>query len=473
MSAPTLHPVYTGVARSRLERLKVGRKYGKYDFERFGHLTGSRHYLENGSIGDMKVTCSFLFTKSRWGVLTPAQNPGGVVYLDLGFIDPPGCRLKGATVLLTLDEEDEDLQRHYAADKPPPKPRVPVQIVEYGPQQLHGQISEALKMTTNSFVPNINVGAFGGFGGVGRESKKQELKKSQWKFSSQALPNHLGKPTTLRWDLNENKIDRQSDHSNTFHTAFAFEHDGQPFFMQVEVSGHLESTTSHLRHKVRQKFKRFKFPAEPRNAITMVNFGGRNNAYKTPLDEEVERIPLDMVLQNMKPVPRVPATQTGARPLYQAIAEETVVDEEEASEGLEYQNGQPYCTNLLTGAETAELRSEAMSVISLGQSSVGPTPQTFNTAPPLQSNFNRHSSMGNSNHESQLSATSQFDPVSPAVQEQDTETQQNVASRSKIRYKEVEKFLQEVDLPLVIQFIILWILSFKIKSPPMKSQNSH
>lgn len=470
MSGSTPHPIYSGVALSRRERFKLGRKYGKYDFGRFDQVRGSSYYLGKGSVGDMEVACNFLFTKSRWGVLTPDKNPGGVVYLDLDFTEPPDCRLKGATVQLTLDDEDEDLRRHFASGKPPPRPQVPVQITEHGPQQLHGETVRVMKTTRKAFIPEINTGAFGGIGGVGRESQQQEFIRSNWRLSSQPLPNHFGRPTTMRWDINENQLERQSDHPNTFHTAFAFEHDGQPFFMQVEVGGHLESTTSDLKHQVKRRFRRFRFPAEPRAATTMVNFGGRENAYKTPLDELARSIPDQMVRANMRQVPRVRRARTGQEPLYQVSAEteETSIDEV-AGDAEDELIGQSYITNQLTAPEAEELRAGAMAVLSLGQPPARNLFQPERTRPPLRSGGVDLPDARNDTEEGPPASTP-TDADGSAELESDATARQDDTTSPPASAEQMERLLQEAKLPLVLQLIILWLMSLGAKRPQLEQR---
>ncbi|KAK8079655.1 hypothetical protein PG997_007473 [Apiospora hydei] len=285
---------------------RIGTSYSYLDIDPTRRSRLGIYFLWKGIVGDIEVACHFLFTKSKWG--------------------PAGCRPKGATVQFTLDDEEGDLWRHFVAGKP----QVPVQITEHAPQQLNGETVRVMKTTRNAFVPEINAGGFGVLRGVGRESLRQEFVRSNWRLSSQPLRNHRGWPTTMRWYINENQLERQPHHPNTFYTAFAFEHDGQPFFMQVEVSGHLESTSSNLKHKVKRRFKRFRFPAEPQTATAVVNFCGRDNAYKAPLDELARSIPDQMVMANMKQVPRVPRVQTGPKPLYQISAEteEATIEDE-------------------------------------------------------------------------------------------------------------------------------------------------
>ncbi|KAK8106460.1 hypothetical protein PG999_009819 [Apiospora kogelbergensis] len=473
MPATIAHPVYSGTALSLTERLRLGRKYGRYDFGRFDQLTGSSYYLGKGSIGEMEVACNFLFTKSRWGVLSEARNPGGIVYLDLVFTEPPDCRLKGASVKLTLDEDDEDLRRHFAAGKPPPRPRVPVHITEHGPQKLRGEDQEAMHATKSSFVPQVNAGSFGGFGGVGRETQQQQVKRSNWRFSSQAVPNRKNRATTLQWDLNENELDRQPSHSNRFHTGFAFEHDGQPFFMQVEVSGHLESTTSDLKHKVRRRFKRFKFPAEPQSATTLVNFGGRNNAYKDPLDQERDSLQWRMVEANMSTVPLVSGMQHGNKRLYQASAEmEEVTMEEETEDVSVGQIEQPYTTNLLTATETAQLRADAMSVLSLGQSSTTTILQSAETrqAAAQSSRSDMPEARDDHNAESVQTRTDDSSETLTANDCDSTATEQDDGTKPPVDSAQLQRLLQEANLPPLLQLIILWLMSLGMKRPQLEKE---
>ncbi|KAI0545682.1 hypothetical protein F4679DRAFT_599285 [Xylaria curta] len=118
-------------------------------------------------------------------------------------------------------------------------------------------------------------------------------------------PNNAGsecRPTTLRWDLCESDLDQQPKHANTFHTSFAFEHDGQPFFIRLAVSGVLENAASNLLYKTKNKFKKFESPGVPETITTLINFGGRDNGYTQPLDELAHKIPSEMVDANTRPV---------------------------------------------------------------------------------------------------------------------------------------------------------------------------
>lgn len=88
------------------------RRYGKYDFERFDNVAAQQASIGAATIGGkVNVDCRFLFSKSQWGVLHPAENPAGIIYLDLTFNQPSDHRLKSATVIVTLDEDDPALKR--------------------------------------------------------------------------------------------------------------------------------------------------------------------------------------------------------------------------------------------------------------------------------------------------------------------------------------------------------------------------
>ncbi|KAI0889021.1 uncharacterized protein GGS22DRAFT_66170 [Annulohypoxylon maeteangense] len=456
------HPIYSGVALPWQERFQLGRRYGKYDFGRFERLEGSNHYLGKGKIGDVDVACRFRFRESRWGVLTPDKNPGGVVYLDLTFTEPQECRLRGATILLTLDEKDEDLRRHFSAENPSTNVKVPVQITKHGPQILHGQLDEALKIEKNSFTPWIDAGGFAGAGGIGRNSEKRYIQRSQWKFSSQPIPNRFQKATTLRWDLVESELDRQPRHDNTFHTAFAFEHDGQPFFMQVEVAGCLEGIASHIRQKAKQKFKRFKFGIEPQSATTLVNFGGRNNPYQDPLDELAQKIPEDMMERNRKPVAQIQGNQPVSGPDYE------IVDEGDSSQtgqedDLHVQSPPPQRIENSHSVALEEIQGEALALLSLDRPSIGEYRLDRTTEILLPVDHQQRQSC-----DGRLSAPDiqpgQSTASSTIVdQEQDEGTRRITLIEPNANHEEVRRLLSEAALPTVLQLMILWLLAVGMK----------
>ncbi|KAI1174742.1 hypothetical protein F4777DRAFT_588991 [Nemania sp. FL0916] len=278
------------------------RKFGRYNFNRFDHLVSQYASLGAASLGKIHVDCKFLFKKSKWGTLE-GRDPAGIVYLDLAFSQPIDCRLKSATVQVTLDDDDEHLVRQF----PSQGSRPPVQIVKYGPRHMTGEPQYEQVITHNRFVPSVEVGPFGGAGGVGRESSKHTVRECRWMFESHLKTggrkrgNNNWAYKVLQWQITENELETKSLRSNTVHTAFSFVHGGQPFFMRVEVSGRLESRTSDLGHQIRHKMRKLKFPAHPHSAsyaTTLINFNGRNK-FTTPLDGLVQGLELAMEHDNM------------------------------------------------------------------------------------------------------------------------------------------------------------------------------
>ncbi|KAI0415978.1 hypothetical protein F5X98DRAFT_202291 [Xylaria grammica] len=278
------------------------RKFGRYDFNRFDHLVSQHASLGAATLGKIHVDCKFLFKKSKWGTLE-GRDSAGIIYLDLAFSQPSDCRLKSATVQVTLDDDDEHLVREF----PSHGPRTPVQIVKYGPRHMTGEPQYERIATHNRFIPSVEVGPFGGAGGVGRESAKVTVRECRWMFESHLMTGGQKRGRNnwaykvLQWQITENELETQSSHSNTVHTAFSFVHAAQPFFMRVEVSGKLENRASDLGHQIRHRMRKLKFPANPHSAkyaTTLVNFNGRHR-FTTPLDGLVQGLELAMEHDNM------------------------------------------------------------------------------------------------------------------------------------------------------------------------------
>ncbi|KAI0188543.1 hypothetical protein F4808DRAFT_454201 [Astrocystis sublimbata] len=264
------------------------RRFGRYDFKRFDHLVSQHASLGDASLGkSMSTGC----------------DSAGIIYLDLAFSQPSDCRLKSATVQVTLDDDDEHLVRQFRT----PSSRPPVQIVKYGPRHMTGEPKYERVTTHNKFVPSVEIGPFGGAGGVGRESAKETVRECRWTFESHLMTGSRKRRTNnwaykvLQWQITENELNTQSMHSNTVHTAFSFVHGGQPFFMRVEVGGRLERWRSDLGHQIRHKMSKLRFPASSQNAryaTTLINFNGRDQ-FTTPLDGLVQGLELAMEHENM------------------------------------------------------------------------------------------------------------------------------------------------------------------------------
>ena len=285
--------------------MRRSRKFGRYDFERFERFD---HRSSHASIGHatfdkVEVDCKFLFKKSQWGILGEQKNLAGIIYLDLSFRQPKDCRLHSATVSVTLDDEDKELRelgpklRRRGSDS-----QCPIQMTDcYGPKGFAGPERTVLRKTSLHLAPTGQFMGYG-FGGVGVETESSSAYSSRWRFSGHLLP---GKGNdwaykTLKWDLVENDLENQSMHSNEVHTAFTFEHSGQPFLMRVEIQGKLKK----LQGRVKDKLMKFPSTAkkEDGSVVTLINFGERFS-FKTPLDERARELEFEMEMANLHAIP--------------------------------------------------------------------------------------------------------------------------------------------------------------------------
>ncbi|KAE8444967.1 hypothetical protein EG329_014095 [Mollisiaceae sp. DMI_Dod_QoI] len=295
MEAPSAQPI--------LQRYRPlgSRKYGRYDFERFDHLSSSHASIGHGTFDKVNVDCRFLFKKSRWGVLGEHKNPAGIIYLDLTFNQPKGSQLHSATISITLDDEDKAL-REFSGDYYRTGPRCPVQMTDcYGPKGFAGPERTVQTKKSLHLTPRAEFLGYG-VGGMGVDRESTFTSSSRWKFSGTLLP---GKGSnwaykTLKWDLSENDLEAQSTHSNQVHTAFTFEHSGQPFLMRVEIKGKLKKFHGRVKDKL------MKFPShankEDDSVATLIKFGDAIS-FTTPLDERARQLQFEMELANMNAIP--------------------------------------------------------------------------------------------------------------------------------------------------------------------------
>lgn len=165
------------------------RRFGRYEpFLRFDHLSSGRASLGSKSVGKITVDCRFLFKKSRWGVLGESQFPAGILYLDLNIGPPQGCKVKSATVTVTLDDSDEciysltsdDRDLYHDSD-------CPVEMTGYfSPQPLLGEEKSTEFRRTMRMTPEVQAMGFG-VGGIGGESEKAFKASSRWTFMGQVF----------------------------------------------------------------------------------------------------------------------------------------------------------------------------------------------------------------------------------------------------------------------------------------------
>ncbi|RAL60915.1 hypothetical protein DID88_010240 [Monilinia fructigena] len=225
--------------------------------------------------------------------------------MSLGFDQPRDCKLSTATVSITLKEHDPGDDRGRRLGNRPVSHSLRI-TDRYGPKQLFGKERLVSVKKNVHLTPNINV--FGnGAGGIGIDTTKEVLLSSRWVFNGRlkpaAHPTQKGRHTavyrTLEWELTESDFELHAAHTNIIHTGFAFEHDGRPFYMEVNVKGKLQSTKDNI-------LRYLKFPSnQDKNkgsASTFVHLprGCRNSAR---LDSLADSLPRQMEMENLEAVP--------------------------------------------------------------------------------------------------------------------------------------------------------------------------
>ncbi|KAI1130990.1 hypothetical protein F5Y10DRAFT_93783 [Nemania abortiva] len=260
------------------------RKNRPPDFQRFDHLVATHASVGHARLGKVDVECRLLLKKSKWGTLD--DRKGGIIYLDFAFNEPRDERLSSAVVQVTLDDENDYLKQQFPSDKT----TSPLQIRIFGPHQIYG--------TPKHGNVGIKAGSIPSVGGIGYESIAEEY---SWKLEGHLKPNSVkdtsGAYKVLQWHFTKNELQTSSRHDSTIHTAFSFEHGGQPFYIRLDVRGKLERNSSNLRNKFSGIRK---FPSTPSEAITLINFK-RPEIFTTPLDELEKQLELSMQLENIRP----------------------------------------------------------------------------------------------------------------------------------------------------------------------------
>jgi len=281
-----------------LARAAWSRKAGRYDFERFDHLSSTGVSVGNQAIDKVNVDCCFLFRRSQWGTLGQNGIPAGIIYMDLTFDQPIGCKLVNAKVRVTLDEKRQELERYRGSMRS----EYPVQFTDwFGPKQFSGvEKMKATKKTIHA-TPNINV-LGNGAGGVGVDFETAFVHTSNWTFKGSRQPEKGSSNwayKTLTWELTENDLERHPVHSNKIHTAFAYESGGQPLLMRVEISGQLVKTRQQLKEKMKG-LMRFGPRKDEDIATTLI---GSYHGRRRRLDEWARGLERSMEQENRNSVP--------------------------------------------------------------------------------------------------------------------------------------------------------------------------
>ncbi|ROW01852.1 hypothetical protein VMCG_05586 [Cytospora schulzeri] len=151
-------------------------------------------------------------------------------------------------------------------------------------------------------TPNVNILGYGA-GGIGLTAKQDAIRVSRWKFAGH-LDTSKGSIwyDTLKWTLEENELESQPLHSNVLHTAFAFEHNANEFYMTVEVKGKLIGFSDRLKNKI-MRFGPAGGEGKSRDTVT-TKFQW-TDGYSCPkrLDKMAEGLEYAMEYENLYEIP--------------------------------------------------------------------------------------------------------------------------------------------------------------------------
>jgi hypothetical protein len=255
----------------------------------------SEAILAYKEIGKVRVDCKFRLSDSLFGTLGHNAKPAGIVYMDLSFDQPSDCRLAKATVVITLERDKEG--KHDGRQIRPMSAGLRITNL-FGPIEICGPSKSMLSQDKYHFTPHVEAFGFGG-GGLGVDKETTKLHTSKWAFNGHISP-AKDKQTgmmdeycsILRWELAENDLESQATHGKVFQTAFAFEHEGPPFNMRVEIDGKLEKTSDQMR-----KFFKFGGVGGRKNAstTTRINLEGKRGQ---KLDHFARQLPEQLYRAN-------------------------------------------------------------------------------------------------------------------------------------------------------------------------------
>ncbi|KAM7200300.1 hypothetical protein V8F33_004018, partial [Rhypophila sp. PSN 637] len=257
--------------------------------------------LASRSIGKVNIDCRLRLSESKWGVLEGTQ-PAGILYVDLTFDQPARCRLSSATVLISLEEYDEDDKgKSKEKDDKDEMTLSRLRVCEFGPKLLTGEPTTLKRRTEYSFTPEVNAGV-GGFGGLGVKRQNSINYVSRWVLKGNTLaPADKKRKTpgivyrTLKWELTENELAFQPTERSVVHTAFAFEHELKRFYIKVEISGKLSDAVDRFKHRV--------FPPRLKKhqgtLSTLVDLGAEDEVRKENLDQLARKLEDQMREKNL------------------------------------------------------------------------------------------------------------------------------------------------------------------------------
>ncbi|CAI7666155.1 unnamed protein product [Penicillium viridicatum] len=180
----------------------------------------------------------------------------------------------------------------------------------FGPRILSGEKRERQVSTTLEVNPKVGTGGIN-VEGAGWSHRADTSYASRWKFtgsrfvaepssSPDASHSRSSRYQQLVWHLDENELDNQAIHHSTVHSAVAFHHDSEPFYLDLQI----EVKLHRWHHRLKQ---RLIYPPRNRRAYTRASIHATSNVDLDPNFAELARnLDHAMIDTNLHPVVEVP-----------------------------------------------------------------------------------------------------------------------------------------------------------------------
>ncbi|CAI7613400.1 unnamed protein product [Penicillium glandicola] len=183
-----------------------------------------------------------------------------------------------------------------------------LEVTEYfGPRILTGERRERKISTNTCFYPKVGtpLGLSAEVGGLSRNT--EVCHASRWKFTGTRLAAETPSNSQTRhsscrqlvWHLEENKLEQQAFHQPTFHSAVAFNHDSQPFYLDIKIEAKMQ--------RWRDRFKQsIVYPPRNRKSYTKALIEPKKEIETSEsFRNTILNLEQTMVERNLHPVPEI------------------------------------------------------------------------------------------------------------------------------------------------------------------------
>lgn len=200
-------------------------RYGRYG-DRYQDLRGERS-LGNRKFGEAEVNCCFFTPEAKWGLI--GEDNVGILYFAFTFSQNRGYRLDRTRVELTFLPSDP------VAHSPP------IVMKYFAPQGLFGPERGVNLTRWSKFNPHVDVSGIVSVNAIDFGQDMAFVRPYKWVFTGGRFPgeNGAGLYQRLRWELESNKLEPQTEINRPIHGAVVIQHASVPFSVEVKIQGKL------------------------------------------------------------------------------------------------------------------------------------------------------------------------------------------------------------------------------------------